>query len=180
MNFFVFFESLSLGFRWLSPRFLRVFGGGRKPATWGIGGEATKGFAGVPLAGSMLAYTHASYDPHTNHLTKLKGNPMRTNKSRLHQTNFIACSSLVPIFSLFIGATLLSGCASSALERERARNVLQKQDALIAALKSERSAPEVSTRVSADETLAAAEKRLNAALDAIQKSNEAMTKTLDK
>ncbi len=105
---------------------------------------------------------------------------MPNHKSRLHQLNFITSTTSFTFAALIFSASLLQGCASSALEREKARNVLTRQSALLDSLKSERAVPDISKRINADATLAAAEVRLNAAIEALKKSNEAMEKSISK
>jgi len=157
-----------------------VFWADRRSAQWGIGGVATKGFAGEPLAGSMLAQPRSKSPMNLKKCIKRKEKQMPNHKSRLHQLNSVRSTTSFTFASLLLSASLLQGCASSALEREKARNVLTRQSALLDALKSERAVPEVAKRINADATLAVAEVRLNAAIEALKKSNEAMDKSLSK
>jgi hypothetical protein len=127
--------------------------------------------------GRWVPTPYLASEPNCPNYKQLKNN--NKQRGKMKTTNLITSThevlkrlpTLITITAL-AGQTILTGCASINQKEESIDAILAKQNVLIEKVKIERAQPEVSEKVSTDESLKKAEMHLLLSLDEIVKANE--------
>ena len=99
---------------------------------------------------------------------------MNILKSQNHQMTPNQLTHLISVMSLLLFSIFTSACSTTCHRREAALHVLEQQNAVLQALKTERESGAIQAKTADDPTLSKAEAHLREAIKSFTESSQAL------